>query len=353
MKTHKTGATSVQNILFRYGDTHNLTFVLPKVANYFGHPQFFDRRMLHSQPTFSQYNILAHHARYNYNEMKSIMPADTIFVTILRDPVLVIESVFSYYNFKRAYKENSTIEFLEKFFSSSPNTSTYHSLFHKRVLGKYGNNQMSFDLGLDPEHFDNLETINKFIKTIDSQFHLVMIADRMEESLIHLQHLLCWTRDDMITFQHNVRNVDVSRNIPSTLQEKIRFFNKADELLYRHFSDKLARHTEAFGQNEMEKQIISLQRATKLVYDSCVKEEVPMRDAESSKLVWYSPRVLGYELKDNADKICQDLTISELLYTELLKKKQGLPNSLSEASTNSRNVKPETSDGSYIEEGDS
>jgi hypothetical protein len=257
------------------------------------------------------------------------MPADTIFVTILRDPVLVIESIFSYYNMKQLYHENSTIDFLEKFFSSSSNTSTYHSLFRERIVGRFGSNQMSFDLGFDVEHFDNLEMITKFIKTIDSQFHLVMIADRMEESLILLQHLLCWTRNDMITFQHNVRNVDVSRNLPSTLQQKIRSLSKADELLYKYFSDKLTRHTKAFGQSEMEKQIISLQRATKLVYDRCVKKEVPMRDIESSKFLWYSQRVLGYQLKDNADKKCQDLTTSELLYIELLKKKQGLPNTLS------------------------
>jgi hypothetical protein len=65
------------------------------------------------------------------------------------------------------------------------------------------------------------------------------------------------------------------------------------------------------------------------MYDRCVKEEVPMKDLESSKFLWYSQRVLGYQLKDNADKICRDLTTSELLYIELLKKKQGLPNILS------------------------
>jgi len=324
LKTHKTASSSIQNIFFRYGDKHKLTFVIPEGDNYFGHPEVFNRWMLYSQPTFVQHNktlisiqnnIFAHHARYNYEEMKSIMPVDTIFVTILRDPVFVFESLVSFYNIQEIYHEKSTIQFLETFFSTSSNNSLYHTAFNKRITGRYGRNQLSFDLGLDVEHFDNLEIIRKFINIIDSQFHLIMIADRIEESLIHLRHLLCWTLDDVIVFRHNARKLNASHSLSIELQQKIRFFNNADELLYKFFDNKLTRQTEAFGKTEMENQIISLQNATKLMYDKCVEKEVHITDL-----------ILGFKQSNNTDEKCQGLTTAEFPYTDLLRKKQRLRN---------------------------
>ncbi len=342
LKTHKTGSSTLQNIFFRYGDEHNLTFVLPKTNIYFGHPEPFNHRMVYLHPmpvqdpkalSSNRNNIFANHARYNYEEMKFIMPVDTIFVTILREPVSLIESLFSYCNLKKDYGINSTVEFLDKLFSTSPNMSFNLSSYHTRFKGRVGTNQMSFDLGLDVKDFDNLDMIKSFIKTIDSQFHLVMILDRIEESLILLQHLLCWTLDDVIVFRHNVRNMDFSHNLSIALKEKIRFANKADELLYKYFSDKLTLQIEAFGKTEMQKQIICLRHETKLMYDKCVEKEVPMKDLESSKNFWYNEFVSGFKLKENAEKKCHDLTTSEVRYTALLRKKQGLRNGTSEVYT--------------------
>jgi hypothetical protein len=253
--------------------------------------------------------------------MKSIMPNDTIFVTILRDPVTLMESLFSFFQIKEVYHENSTLQFLEKTFSNSLNKSAYHISFINRMAGRYGRNQMSFDLGLDAEYFDNLKMIKKFIKTIDSQFHLVMITERMEESLIHLQNLLCWTMDDVIVFRHNVRNLDVSRNLSNGLEERIQFYNKADNLLYKHFYAKLTRQTEAFGKAEMEKHIISLKHATKLMHKKCVEKEVPIKELELAKLIAVNNLVLGSKQTNVTDEKCRHLTTPELLYTILIRKK--------------------------------
>ena len=45
-KTHKTGSTTLQNILFRFGQQHNLLFVLPKSGtHYFNLKSHFRRSM--------------------------------------------------------------------------------------------------------------------------------------------------------------------------------------------------------------------------------------------------------------------------------------------------------------------
>jgi hypothetical protein len=334
LKTHKTGSSSVQNLLFRFGDKHNLTFVLPSKGNYFGHPQPFHRSMSwHSKnrllqhtnnPLPSRNNIFAHHARFNCEEMKSIMPADTIFVTILRDPVSLIQSLVSYYDLKRFHRENSTDRFLQKFFSTTPNISTYHASLPRRALGRIGRNQMSFDLGLDIQNFDKLEMVRNFIRTIDSRFDLVMIVERMDESLVLLQRILCWTVDDMVLFRHNARNANALLNISVGLEQKIRHFNTADEYLYKYFSAKLSRRIAEFGETEMEKQVVSLRHVTDTTYHKCVEKQVPMKDIESSRRVWYNGLTLGLKQRQNTSKECGDLTNSELYYTGLLRQKQSM-----------------------------
>ncbi|UJR10919.1 hypothetical protein I4U23_015105 [Adineta vaga] len=314
LKTHKTGSSTIQNIFLRYGDRNNLTFVLPAKYNYFGHPQHFHRNMLESQynqsTLTSQNNIFTHHARFNYQEMKSIMPINTIFVTILRDPVSLIESLFSYYNLKFLFHENSSIHFLETFFSISPNISAYHALSTRRHLAKFGRNQMSFDLGFNVEHFDNLEIVHEFIRSIESQFHLVMIADRMDESLIHLRHLLCWPIKDIIVFRHNARSSNGVQNLKKSLKQRIRLFNVADELLYKHFSDKLTRLTTKFGHERMQKEIDTLKSLRMKMFNQCGNNK-------DSKTM-----IVHYRKDQKLNKVCRDLVISELPYTELLRQKQ-------------------------------
>ena len=45
LKTHKTGSSSIQNILMRFGDSNDLTFALPKKANYYRYPEPFNRKL--------------------------------------------------------------------------------------------------------------------------------------------------------------------------------------------------------------------------------------------------------------------------------------------------------------------
>ena len=64
LKTHKTGSSTVQNILYRYGDRTGLTFALPVNDVYMGTPGLFQSKHAVKSAT-GKYNILANHARYN------------------------------------------------------------------------------------------------------------------------------------------------------------------------------------------------------------------------------------------------------------------------------------------------
>ncbi|KAL1478063.1 hypothetical protein MTO96_035256 [Rhipicephalus appendiculatus] len=96
----------------RYGTEHGLNFVLPKsrLNHYIGHPQFFSRRLVADISQYNMtYNILTHHTRYNDNEVRALMPADSLYVTVLQRPDSLFESLYSYYGICKRFRRNLTM----------------------------------------------------------------------------------------------------------------------------------------------------------------------------------------------------------------------------------------------------
>jgi len=132
LKTHKAGSTTVQNILLRYGERNNLTFALPKqpAAHVFNYNIKFNPTMVRPSPT-DDYNILCNHLHFAENGVREIMPADTKFVAIVRNPVDLFESIMSYYaKDVRAFQRipgNSTRTKMKTFLD---NPRKYYGIFH-------------------------------------------------------------------------------------------------------------------------------------------------------------------------------------------------------------------------------
>ena len=328
LEKHPTGPTNIQNIFFRCGNNQNLTFLSSKMANYSDQLPIFYHQMLrwqlkpvhHSQSLSSVRNYVPQNfAKHNYQNMKSIMPFDTIFVTNLRDPVSLAAFGRSYNN-PQVLRPETLVAHAESAFVFSRNRPGNNTALNRRIYQRFGPNQMSFDLGLDVQRSYNLEEIQKFIQTIDSQFHLIMLDDRKEESLVHLQHLLCWTSDDMSVFRQNFRSILSPQNVSIDLQQTIRSINNVDELLYKHFSDKLTRQTEVFGKAKMDEQIASLQQDIKLRYDQCVKKLGDGQTFNSSNLTLDDYRYLRQKINTSEDRKCHELIMSQLLNAKLVGK---------------------------------
>ena len=103
-KTHKTGSTTIQNLLFRYGTQNNLSFVLPKSKWwFFSHYQSFKASEAEDYKVEGdiknvplEKNLFAIHSVWNHKEIRKILPTGPA-VTILRDPISVFESAYSYF----------------------------------------------------------------------------------------------------------------------------------------------------------------------------------------------------------------------------------------------------------------
>ena len=315
----------------RYGDKNNLTFALPKVFHYFGHPEPFHRSMVNMKPSTSSkrnesstsilFNILAHHARFQYEQMRSIMPNDTIFVTIMRNPICLMESLFCYYHVDKRKNERCQ-DAIVRFFSSWPNNSVPGFLLTSRVQNRFGFNQMCYDLGMEPKDFNDTATILRFVKYISTKFNLVLILEHLEESLILLQDLLCWSLDDIIVFQLNARNEQVRCKLPIAAQDKFRQLNSADEILYEFFLNEVKQKSSDFNQLEMKRRISCLRNATQIMYNVCGKGEFPSEAFLSSVTTDCRDfTLLRDKNNDTIKRVCKYLTIPELEYTDLLKRK--------------------------------
>ncbi|CAN8001651.1 unnamed protein product [Ixodes hexagonus] len=314
LKTHKCASSTLMNIFLRYGMRHDLNFVLPKstFTHYIGHPTPFRRTLIDDITKYNMtFNILTHHTRYDGKEMHKVMPPDTVYVTILRRPDCLFESLYSYCHLADSYKKN-----LSAFVEDKKLT---RALTRKRALeGRVGFNQMSYDLGFNGLLRSKPESITNFINSIDRAFDLVMITERLDESLILLKHLLCWNTSDVVAFKVNARYAEYKEELSADLKKKLSDLNHADVLLYRHFAELFERKVREFGADRMAAEVQELQAARKAYYAKCVEAEQSL-DVVSTKLK--RKDVVAFKMKDKSEE-CRHLTMSELDFHELVKAKQ-------------------------------
>lgn len=326
IKNHKCGSSSIQNVLFRYGDTRNLSFVLPiDKSNYLGHPVPFHRSFVFTigDVNMRTFNILAIHTRFDYLEIKSVMTPNAPFITILRDPVTLFESLYVYCGLDQygmdlqTFAANAAAALSTDHFPGHFVPFNYNRRFQN---GKIGRNQMSFDLGLDVKYFDNETIVKQFIAYLDDIFSLVMITERIDESLILMKDLLCWSIEDVIVFKHNSRQEMFRIALQEHDRNNVRRINHADQLLYVHFRTKFDLKVVAFGEDRMKREVQLLQKKTRDLYAKCVEREEPVDALKvwkywaSSKTVWLKPRI-------NNDRLCSQLTMQELPYCDRLQNK--------------------------------
>ncbi|CAL4124383.1 unnamed protein product, partial [Meganyctiphanes norvegica] len=312
LKTHKCASSTVQNIFLRYGYQHNLTFALGK-GHILGHPRKFNYYMLDRNLLTSsgRADIFTVHSLLNIPEHQKAMYPDAKWITIVRDPVEQFPSLFKYYELNTYYYNMD----IETFLKHSVEALRRPAL--PRYEGKHGRNSMLFDMG-SPDILP-LEKLTEVIHEMDNLFHYVMIAERMDESLILLKHELCWTNDDIIGFTKNAR-VDGKEKLPQALEDKITHMNAEDTVIYKHFLVKHIKAVEAFGIVKMAKEVSNLKDLRKQYFDRCVSEEVLGHDERLSNKEWKG-NVKAYLPADTNDETCKLILMGEVELVNLVRKK--------------------------------
>ncbi|XP_039265646.1 galactose-3-O-sulfotransferase 2-like [Styela clava] len=331
LKTHKTGSSTLQNILVRFAYDNDRFVGLPTGGDilfgyYSGTP--FKKSMMMPVPKSRNVNMLLHHMVFNKKEIASVLPSDTVYLTILRDPATQFESVFHYLRkdvpaFSRASGENGLTDYVR-------NPTQY---FKGRGDGRFwwfGKNGMFFDLG-----FDNLSEndtyINEAIDEIEKTFDIVLISEFFDISLLLLRDLLCWDMKDIIYLSMNARNQSTVEHVTADVKDLIYKWNKADWALYNHYNKTFWRQVENYGKHRLENDLTELNRLKKEIANFCVEDNLQNnRNIRDNTYKMFNPdgiEVTQYILKKQAknSQICQGLIYPELVWHKKLVNKQDKP----------------------------
>lgn len=324
LKTHKTGGSTITNILNRYGESRELTFVLPRMGeNRLDWPWFF-----HKESFFplngSEPNILCNHARYHQGNMRAVMPNDTIYVTILRNPVDQFESSFSYMTLDKILGMENSTNPIDEFFKDPDGVLVNYVLTQDLRINsdrlKLIRNGMFYDLGLESKDFENVTKIGNMIKQLENQFHLVMLTEYFEESVVLLKRLLCWDLDDVVYFSLKQRTVAWKQNISIPLKRKIEKWSAADVALYKHFNNTFWTILSNLGQNfkdEVEELRVKNTEMTEL----CLRKELH-QSAELIQTAETKQFKVRYDIPHAARELCSRMTWDEIKYLKHLREIQ-------------------------------
>uniref|UniRef100_A0A8C8VJ10 Galactose-3-O-sulfotransferase 4 n=1 Tax=Pelusios castaneus TaxID=367368 RepID=A0A8C8VJ10_9SAUR len=324
LKTHKTGSSSIVNLLHRFGDTRGLRFALPPRYQ-FAYPNLFKaQRVKGYQPGGPRFDILCHHMRFNLPEVQKVVPPDSFYFSIVRDPAALAESTFSYYRMVApAFRQaGSLAQFLaapDRFYNPAERSN------------HYARNQLWFDFGLAPPTQPGPEAVQAVLAWLDQTFPLMLLTEHFDESLVLLREALCWAEEDMDVFQHNGRDPQAVHPLTPNQTAQLRAWNALDWQMYVHFNQSFWRHVEAFGPDRLRAEVARLRARRQALAEHCLQGGGPVdaaniADERIRPFQFGQVPILGYALRPGLgppdQQLCTRLITPELQYKDMLDARQ-------------------------------
>ncbi|XP_015679724.1 galactose-3-O-sulfotransferase 2 isoform X2 [Protobothrops mucrosquamatus] len=320
LKTHKTASSTILNILYRFSEKHNLTMALPYGNEaHLGYPRPFHASYVEEFKTLeNKFNIMANHLRFNWQQVRRIMPNNTFYFSVLRHPALLLESSYVYYKtYSPAFRKSKNVnEFL-----SSP--GSYYNMTEQNNI--YAKNNMWFDFGYNNNAKYDKSYIQFVLKKIEEIFHLILIADFFDESMILLKDFLCWDLDDVIYFKLNARSQENIQTLNPENKEKVKEWCALDWELYKHFNKSFwMKIRERMDLKTLYKEVDLLQKRQKELMETCLLEETAIehyqvKDKKMKPFQGENAGIMGYNLRQDLDNktlnICTKMIMPELQYT--------------------------------------
>ncbi|XP_066284140.1 galactosylceramide sulfotransferase-like isoform X2 [Branchiostoma lanceolatum] len=259
LKVHKCGSTTVEHMLFNFGDRHNLIVALPSKTDcdIIGHFGIIRDEDYEPPPGGKRWNIFTHHAMYNKTRFHQLMAPNTRYITILRKPIERLQSAFHYFRLRTRFPgmEEETAKGIAHVTTYLKKPSFWDPLFKppENIIDRENvcfRNCMVRDLGLLQRDYENYTVVQELIKGIDNDFTMVMIMEYLPASLVLLKRRMCWALYDIL---YNTARIPkqskykLQANITQTMEEKFKKHNYADVMLYNHFKELFLKQIEQEG----------------------------------------------------------------------------------------------------------
>ncbi|XP_039273594.2 galactosylceramide sulfotransferase-like isoform X1 [Styela clava] len=327
LKTHKTASSTLQNILIRYAYNNDRFVGLPQLGHIFGmySGASFTPSMMFPLPESGKVNMLLHHMVFDYEEVSSVLPPDSVFITILREPATQFESAFQFFKHKNAAFGRVKHKHAMNEYLSNP--SRYFKGPKDGQFWGFGKNNVFFDLGFNSLSDDN-EYISESISIIENKFDLVLIAEYFDTSLLLLKDLLGWEMNDIVYLSLNARERNTVRHLTSEDIDLIYQWNKADVAVYQHFNKTIRQRVKKYGRSRMREDLKMFQTLKSGVTRFCVDPNICGRkELTEHKYKMFNPRgvkIAQYKLNDQAihNETCQELIYPEYTWYQILLDKE-------------------------------
>lgn len=250
------------------------------------------------------------------------MPNDTVYITILRDPISQFESSFSYMTLDKILGMKNSNNSLEEFFKDPDSVLVNYVLTQDLRVNsdrlKLIRNGMFYDLGLESKDFTNTKKIKEKIEQIDKKFHLVMMMEYFDESVVLLKRLLCWQLDDVVYFSLKRRAEHWRRNLKPALKNKITEWSRADAMLYQHFNKtfwNILKHIDRDFWDEVR----LLKAKNSFMRSMCLQKTTPRHSAELIQTAETEQFQIRYDIPWIARNMCKRMVWDEIKYLKYLR----------------------------------
>ena len=266
LKVHKAASGTATCLFFRFGITRKISFVLPKHLNIISSSDFIKEKAIHPRRK-TPFGILTSHMIYNRTAVENFVAKDAVYIGILREPYQQFKSSMNYMQPKYVYNLSNTSPIQE--YLKDP-------LKHERanVRGprfSWLNNRQAVEFGFPDDVImnKNQTAITNYIKKLDKEFQIVLIAEYFDESIVLLRRMFNWNMKDILYRNLHIRGWDRKITLPRPRdRELFRKWASIDYSLYDFFFKRLWRQIHLAGA-DFHEEVLYFKQVRAEVEDFC------------------------------------------------------------------------------------
>ena len=257
LKVHKTGSSTLQNMLYRFAMKEDLSIALFNRPAGMPYPDKPLAKYLYedvSSEKFQPYNIMCDHAVFSKTDVNMYMNSNYVTIGLIREPLSHLRSAFKFWNIAKGFRLQSYSDPVKQFLMHNASEFSGRGIYQKFIQ-----NMQAHHFGYISRS-NNPEEINQFIQDIRSKFDLVLILEHFDKSLLLLRRLLNWDMHDVMYIKQFVNKQEGDQRVDNpeaveAMQQAHRAIALADYRLYEFFNEDLQQRVQAAGadfQHELE-----------------------------------------------------------------------------------------------------
>ena len=263
-------------------------------------------------PGGKHFEMLCNHVIYSRDAFRTFLPNDTIYIGILREPYEFFKSTLNYlkpgYLYNRIKTNIPASDYLKNPLRYEP----------KSPMFSFTNNRMAVEFGCPVAVLSSGDKtkIVEFIKNVDADFKLVIIAEQFEESVVLMRRYLHWSTKEILYLDKNIaRHKNETKLVGPYDRQMYKRWAKVDYALYEYFFKRLRDQIREEGY-DFDEELLHFKEIRKMTSEFCSGDS----DRTGARLVVQESKwSVGFEVTSYD---CDLLKTSEIPFVQNIRLRQ-------------------------------